>query len=377
MRIGILGGGVAGLTLAATLARASCEVVLYEQAAHFEDIGAGVQLSPNATSVLRELGFDLHRLEAERPTAIDVHSFKGPRLMSLPIAQSDQAPYLHIHRADLIALLSAAAERAGVTFKMKSQAKIGCDQAGFFMAVGAKNNRFDLCVAADGVHSAEAGALRGPAIPKGTAWRALGASVDLPSWARNAPRVIIGPKRHIVTYPLRGGEVVNIVAVENHIYDQKDGWAHAIDGDVLRAAFADFGADATALLAPITSARRWTLNTHIGAVMTGPTGAPIIGDAALTMLPFMAQGASLAIEDAGRLARDIVDGAAGWAEGSATARAARRLAVQKLASANGRAFHRYPPFLGGVYHGLMAAMGRVVPQTLARRAAWVYDHREI
>ena len=259
---------MAGLTLAATLARASCDVTLFEAATHFEDIGAGIQLSPNATSVLDALGFDLSALPAMRPDVIEVHSFKGPRLMSLPIAQNAHAPYLHLHRADLIEFLVDTAQRAGVKMAMNSRGLIEKDKQGFSLKLGKQKQRFDLCIAADGVHSATARGAHLGKETRGTAWRAVIKASAVSDWARSTPSLIIGKARHIVTYPIRDGALINIVAVEDRIYDAKDGWDIKVPVDHLRTTFSDFGPQALDLLRNVTTTRRWALNTHIAVSYT-------------------------------------------------------------------------------------------------------------
>ena len=185
----------------------------------------------------------------------------------------------------------------------------------------------------------------------------------------------MGARRHIVTYPLRGGALINLVAVEEVTGQAEQGWSHAADPAELRGIFSDFGKSTHALLQSVRSVRRWALCPHDHAMMEGAFGQPVIGDAALTMLPFMAQGAGMAIEDAFELAEDLGDGHKGWSANSARIRKERKEAVMKAARSNGRIFHFYPKLIGPFYHMGMAIAGRLSPHKLSRRYAWIYEDR--
>ena len=373
--VAIIGGGIAGLTAAVGLAKIGWRVSVFEAAHKFEDVGAGIQLSQNATYCLMQLGLDLSQLPAMRPDATELYSFKGPRLMTVRHDQSGDAPYLQTHRADLIAFLVTAAETAGVEIHLSAEAVIKAkDHGQYHVDVNGAEHNFELVVSADGVHST---AVARDDHPKSSAvaWRGLIDRDLAPDRFKSGPQVILGPRRHIVTYPLRDGALINLVAVEEVSGEAEQGWLHSADPAELRAIFADFGHATHELLQSVRSVRRWALTPHTHAEMVGQFGQPVIGDAALTMLPYMAQGAAMGIEDAFALTKDIEGGPMGWVRSTADARATRKEQVMKAARANGRLFHLYPKVIGPFIHFGMALIGRIFPKYLTHRYAWIYEER--
>ena len=230
LSIAIVGAGIAGLTAATALARRGASVTVHERADALREVGAGLQLSPNALRVLDAL--DLWpRLQAvsvpsERVELRDSSARLVARLDLARYRPKDR--FRLVHRARLLELLADAARDAG--------ARILLDQD------IATPPQADLVVGADGVKSRMRPLLNGPEIPfftGQTAWRAVIADEN----AANAPeaQVFMGPGRHLVSYPLAGG-LRNIVAVLETRDWQDEGWSHPDDPANLRAAFARFGA---------------------------------------------------------------------------------------------------------------------------------------
>lgn len=355
----VLGAGVAGLACAAALARRGHHVTVLEQAPALGEVGAGVQIAPNGARVLDALGVDVPSVPGRAVTLIDGPS--GRRLLRMPL----RAPFHLMHRADLIDGLACAAETAGVRL-MTGTAVVSVDGETVTLASGATLG-FERLVGADGARGAarryvapdHAGAFTGQ-----VAWRALVPGGD----ADAGSTVHVGPGRHLVTYPLRGGRSTNVVAVEERTGWAAPGWSHADDPDRLRAAFADFAAPVPDLLARVGTVHLWGLMDHGTTPRWRRGGVTLIGDAAHPTLPFLAQGANLALEDAWTLAAQWAD-PAGW-EAARRPRVARAL---REARANARNYH-----LTGarrtLAHAALRAAGRVAPGAMMRRYDWLYGH---
>ena len=206
------------------------------------------------------------------------------------------------------------------------------------------------------------------------AWRGLVPAERLPAEAA-APvtRVTMGPGRHLVSYPLRGGTLVNLVAVEERAAWTAEGWTTPADPDDLRRAFAGWGGTAGALLAGVEACFLWGLFDHAPLPAWTAGRLTLLGDACHPMLPFLAQGASMALEDAWVLAAEL-DRAADPAAGLAAYAAARRpraTRVQRAAARNGRIFHLRPG-LRGPAQAALAAASALAPGWLAGRFDWLY-----
>ena len=278
-----------------------------------------------------------------------------------------EGDYRVLHRARLIEVLAEGARQAGVALRLGEAAEP--DSGGGFT------------FAADGLHSTFRAALNGFAEPRftgQTAWRALIADTDAGSGAALADaapvevEVFMGPGRHLVSYPLPGG-LRNIVAVEERAAWTEEGWHHEGDPAALRASFAGFGGPVPDWLARVDRAHLWALIRHPVAGRWHGDGVALLGDAAHPTLPFLAQGANMALEDAWVLA-DCVDRVG--ADGLAAYQAARLPRVRRIvaaAEANARHYH-----LSGaralVGHAGLRLLERVAPRLLVRRFDWLYRH---
>lgn len=356
----MIGGGVAGLTFALAAARRGAGVTVFEQAEALGDVGAGLQLSPNAMRVFAALGLSTAKdLPANRPGHVEICDMRtGWPLMQQIHGAPGGHPYLQTHRADLIGHLADAVKAAE-----------GAVELGTAVSAGGRNINgrvFDHVVTANGVRgrtNRAAARFTGQ-----VAWRALVPGQGEPTHTR----VYIGPGRHMVTYPLRGGDLINLVGVQNEQDWQGEGWDHDGSADDFRAAFSPACDDLTSLLTRVQQVRRWALFAHEEVAMTTPEGRPIIGDAAQTMLPFVAQGAAMAVEDAWSLAAAL-DGACGLEEWSLR-RADRRAAVMRAALANGRVFHEARPWFLPFHRLGMWGLGKIWPGFGATRLKWLYDY---
>lgn len=307
----VAGGGIAGLAAAVAARAANWEVRLFEQAQEFSEVGAGLQLGPNATRVLREWGL-LERLQplAWQPPRLSVRdALDGRELGSLALGASAQqrygAPYLTVHRADLHATLLQAAGDAGAW--LRTGLRIAAVRADGELAQahleGGALVEADALAIADGVWSRLREQLvgDGPAPATGhVAYRALVPMAQLPATLRGQEvQAWLGPQMHLVRYPVRAGEALNVVGfIEGRA---GAGWDHAVHADALRAAVAGLCGELQALVDAVEVWRMWPVHDRppvAGAAEMARGRAVLLGDAAHPMRPYLAQGAGMAIEDA-------------------------------------------------------------------------------
>ena len=357
----IAGGGIAGLAAALACARAGVEVRVFERAAQFSEVGAGLQLGPNATRRLVSLGLGepLRKL-AFFPSWLSVRSAaNGTPLAQLTLgdelAARYGAPYATMHRADLQDMLLAAVRAAGV--ELQSGAPIDSvattSQAVTLSTLSTTGIECDALVGADGLWSRVRQHVTSDPAPSPTghlAYRGLAKQASLPASLRQDDvRVWLGPRLHVVAYPVRRGELLNVVAiVQGHSAGDLTGWDRPGIASQLHAALGAMCAPLRDLVHAIDGWRLWSL--HDRPPMSGPQEMAsgriaLAGDAAHPMRPYLAQGAAMAIEDAVELARCLgMVKQAGSDVPLALARYAlnrwqRAARVQARARRNGRIFH--------------------------------------
>lgn len=375
----ILGAGIGGLTAAVALARRGARVTVLEQAPAITEVGAGLQISPNGVRVLEALG----QGEAARDRAVHGHGVwlrdgvSGHEVIDFNFDKvAPGATFLLFHRADLIDLLADAARDAGVTIRcgVRVERVIPSLTTAQVQLVGEGAQEMGFIIGADGLRSVAHRAMNGARDPFFTgqvAWRAT-----VPATGREPAEatVYMGPGRHMVTYPLRGGTMVNLVAVEERDAWADEGWTHQDDPDNLRRAFSGFCDDAQALLERVDRVHLWGLFRHPVAVNWHYGHCALLGDAAHPTLPFMAQGAVMAIEDAWVLAacldRDGPDA------GPARYQQLRRARCEKIvnaASRNARNYHYANPVARRLGHEALRVAGRLAPRQVFNRFRWIYD----
>jgi len=358
----IAGGGIGGLAAALACARAGCDVRLYEQAAAFSEVGAGVQLGPNAVRRLQAFGLGAALdAVAARPVSLSVrHAITGRELAALPLnpgmAARYGAPYCTVHRADLHGvLLDALSQDGRVRLKTASPVRAVRQDAGCVTLSLAADLEVegDLLVGADGLWSAvrEQVLGDGTATPSGqVAYRALVDQQALPATLRSQQVTAwLGPRLHVVAYPVRRGELLNVVAIVQSEYrGQAQDWDQDAVAAGLHTAMGTTCAAVRDLVQAMPHWRLWVLNARApvrGADAMVRGRVALLGDAGHPMLPYLAQGAGMAIEDAAELGNLLtMTSAAALDVPLALSRYAlnrwQRVArVQARALRNGRIFH--------------------------------------
>jgi len=380
LKVTIIGGGIGGLAASVALARKGARVRVLEQSGTITEAGAGIQIGPNGAAVLGALGLsrELNRI-GTCARVIELRDYRAGRsVLQFDLARLNAANgYFFVHRADLIELLADAARNAGVEISLSSEAvSINCADSPFVKTRDGAISRPAILIGADGIHSLVREFLNGREAPFFTghaAWRAVvPANRDL----RGTARVFMGPGRHLVTYPLRGGASMNVVAVHERRDWVDESWSHTDDPANLRDAFGDFCPEVGELLEEVQTVCLWGLFRHRVAPVWHSDCITILGDAAHPMLPFLAQGAVMAIEDAWILA-DSLERAEDAANGLALYRKRRHRRVARVvaaASRNARYYHlRFPPFRLAA-HAALGLVGAVAPGAISRKFDWLYGH---
>ncbi len=380
----VLGAGVAGLAVARALALRGAQVTVLEQADAVREVGAGLQVSPNGAVVLRALGLG-EALETASMRARAVELRDGPSgdlVVRLDVARArpDQG-YHFLHRADLIALLLEGARDVGVTLRLLqrvAEVDLSGPRPAWRTETGDRGET-GLLIGADGLHSKTREALQGKAAPVFTrqvAWRTIIPEVPgVPDLAE----VFMGPGRHLVSYPMRGGTLRNIVAVEERERWVEEGWNLRDDKMDVQMAFEGFCPRVQGWLDQVQDVWLWGLFRHPVArrwqAVQAAGAVAILGDAAHPTLPFLAQGACMALEDAWVLADSLArhdTQAAGLAAYQA-ARAPRCTRIVAAANTNARAYHLSGPLRGLAHLGLRLGSS-LAPDFALNRFDWLYGH---
>lgn len=380
----IAGGGIGGLAAAIALARKGWPVTLLEKHKKAPEEGAGIQLGPNGTRILHELGIATHlkHLIAE-PRGIRVmDGVSGSLLTHLPLGQSIAekygSPYWVLHRADLHAAMTAVIlEMQSINFQTDSEvvnAISDSDGVGVYLKDGRHLSGCAL-IAADGIWSNVRTQIlkRSPLLFSGKcALRAVIPSNDLPDELfRTDTTLWLRPSSHIVHYPVRGGREIAITAIFDDDM-QSQNWSEPVDLTSLSSRTALFPSKLKALLAKPYLWRKWSLYTHNETNPLVSQRISLLGDAGHPILPFLAQGAVMALEDAAVLAtvldktsnRDIPQSLALYA----TLRYKRVQSIQKASAQNGRIYH-----YAGMYRIFRNLALKILPPSfILSRYNWIY-----
>ncbi|NWG23726.1 MAG: FAD-dependent monooxygenase [Pseudorhodoplanes sp.] len=386
----IAGAGIGGLTAALALAQAGFRAVVFDQAKTLEETGAGIQLSPNATQVLIGLGLhDRLQPKAALPEGVAVHSAKqASEIARIPLGEAFAfrygAPYWILHRADLQgALVDAVRANPDISLRLGIKVEDFVVHANGVTvqlsgSIGADQEHGIALVAADGLWST----LRTqfdelpPRFAERTAWRALVPVERVPEEFR-APLVHLwlAPDAHLVHYPVRAGREINIVAIIRDRWQSRS-WSAPGSRQEVVAQFPQrtWAPQARAMLALPETWLKWSLYDRPPRRIWTRGPVALLGDAAHPMLPFLAQGAAMAIEDAATLAHCMRASESDPAKAMRTyagLRRARTARVQNAARFAGRMYQLSGP--SAVLRNIaLAAMGG---ERLRERYDWIYSWR--
>ena len=386
----VAGAGIGGLATALALQGLGLQTQVWEQSASFGEVGAGIQLGPNVIRILRHwgLGDALHQQAVQPLALLSCDALSGQELGRLDLQAAAiryGAPYLTIHRADLQALLLAALDTSKVSTTLGqalSDVSLGADGSLVVTNTRGERRQPDALIGADGLWSQvrELWGTQDIPLPTGHwAYRALLPTRLLPPrWREPLIRVWMAPGLHAVHYPVRRGEWLNVVVlVEGRPRTAQASWDVPLDPAEIRedvqTALRGLCHDLHDVLRPIETWRAWPLWARrplANADQMARGRVALLGDAAHPMLPYLAQGAGMAIEDAWQLAQsvqahgrqNVVAALAAYAQ----ARWARNARVQRQAQRNGIIFHARGPLAWGRNTALRLAGARLMDQP------WLY-----
>jgi salicylate hydroxylase len=379
-RVLIAGGGIGGLTCALALARRQMDVHVFEQAASFGEIGAGIQLSPNCVRVLHELGLEPRlRPIAFLPEGTQMRDWKTGKLISAnPLGAAAVAtygfPYYHVHRADLMgALVAHAREQPNLHLHPGARCEgFVQTERDVEIRISRENDQQRymgaLLVGADGIHSVTRSQLFGEQAPRFTgnvAWRALVPVERLPEALVNPVATVwMGPGKHFVHYYVRAGALVNCVCVIEKKGWEVESWTQRGDRSELADDFAGWHDTVRVLIDNMDpdACYKWALFDRPPMPQWSDGRVTLLGDACHPTLPFMAQGAAMAIEDAAVLAACVGDtnDVAQALRRYESLRRARTSRIQLGSRGNARLFHLRPPYSWLRNRALGKARGNVM-----------------
>ncbi|GAA0484362.1 FAD-dependent monooxygenase [Parasphingorhabdus litoris] len=390
MKAVIVGGGIGGLNAALCFNHFGWDVEILEQASQLEEVGAGIQISPNGMQVLRALEIDKPIASTSFiPRATQFRMGQSGRVimtqdMGERLEKKWGAPYLHVHRADLVSVMADMLDarcpgsvRLGTTVTGYGQD----DQKAWAKLDDNTTVEGDIIVGADGIKSIIRTQMLGPENPRFTgnvAWRAV---VPVAKLDRNMPlpvaSVWLGDGKHAVTYLLRGGALANLVGVVERDDWHQESWTEQGTREQAMADFADWHPTITTLLEQADQHYRWALFDRDPLDQWVDGRAVLVGDAAHPMLPFMAQGAVQAMEDGYVLARNLTehDNHETALHQFFNARRDRTATVQKAARRNMEIFHqRTASGKLSTYGSMWLADKMPGQEAFDAQMAWLYGH---
>jgi salicylate hydroxylase len=351
----IAGAGIGGLTLALALARRGITVRVLEQSEELNELGAGIQISANASRILHTMALESELAkvgffpEEGQMRHWQTGAVVGSRSLGRESVERYGFPYYHLHRADFQQILGTALREAQPdALVLGARVENTTQNARSVTVHTANGDSFsgDVLIGCDGIHSRVRDAIIGPQEPEFTrtmAWRATVPAARLPEGlVRPVASNWLGPGGHFVHYYIRAGELVNCVGARDCDEWIKESWFEPGDPDQMRADFAGWHSDLQQLMGEITECFRWGLFDRKPLKRWSFGRISLLGDACHAMLPFMAQGAVMSIEDAWVLSR-LLSGSPAHVEAALlryqSMRMNRTAIVQGMSRDNIKLFH--------------------------------------
>jgi 2-polyprenyl-6-methoxyphenol hydroxylase-like FAD-dependent oxidoreductase len=305
--VAIIGGGIGGLAACLALHRRGIAATVYEQAGHLSEIGAGLTLSPNALKAFRALGVEDAALTIGWQAAHQViRSWRSGRVIARQSRQSGVADrfgatFLTIHRADLLDVFARALPQGAVRLDAACTGVAAGNGVAVVRFADGAEIEADVVVGADGIHSAVRESLFGPDAPHFTGcvcWRGLVPREALPASLRESDNTSWwGPNGHVVHYLVRRGELVNFVAHYNSDAWTEESWTRECDRAELMETYARWHPSLSRLFESSERYYKWALYDRDPLDAWGRGRATLLGDSAHPMLPYLGQGACMAVED--------------------------------------------------------------------------------
>jgi salicylate hydroxylase len=386
-KVTVIGAGIGGLTTVSALLARGIEATAYDQAEVLTEVGAGVQITPNGVKVVRDLGLEPQFLKfGFKPDAIVGRDWQsGKTVFRTPLGSVCErlygAPYIQIHRADLQRLLRESVADSAV--KLSSQCVEVRKERDSAVAKFADDREVesDLIVAADGVKSPIRQTLFGDSAPRFTGhicWRCL-VPFESPNFDLVSPDTSIwfGPNGHVVTYYVKAGKSVNIAAILETGTWQEESWNVRSTKEELAAAYSGWHPKLQRLFAQAEEVYRWGLFVRDPMPSWTIGRITLLGDAAHPMLPYLSQGAAMAMEDGLVLARMLSKHKTSIAAalgGYETLRVPRATRVQLTSHEQGKKNHLVSPWARLRRDVVYRIRNLINPQKTGLSAGWVYAH---
>ncbi len=387
MKVAVIGAGLGGLTAALALQSKGLDVTVYEQAAAIREVGAGIQLSPNAMHVFAQLGLDAAiKKIAFEPDAHVVRSWKTGAVISQTnmkgvYQDTYGAGYFGMHRADLQSILAGALPSERVVLGKKCVDLAMSDEDCRLTFDDGTDARCDVVVGADGIHSTVRAQLFGTESPRFTGnicWRGLVPTAALPKGlVPTDMSAFFGPHASIVTYYVRGGEYINWIAMAEEDSWREESWSIEVDPSEVAGRYDGWCPIVEQLLAVTTRCNKWALFDRDPLTHWTKGRATLVGDAAHPMLPYLAQGACMAVEDGYALATLLAAHPADpqtALQRYEAARKPRTTRVQLTARARSKINHKASPqaqFLRNIGYAIRK---RLKPSEHAYKTEWIYGY---
>lgn len=386
----VAGGGIGGLTLALALEQRGFEVEVLEARDRPEGTGTGLALYANSTRILRNLGLEPQLRAIGHQTAAVAwrNGLTGKPVASVDIGdyheQTFGAPSIDVHRGDLHKLLwDAASERANIRLRAgESVVDLQQDEArATVLTSSGRSLSSTAVVGADGIHSRVrevAFDLPAPRYTGQIAWRAIIPRSALPPDLQEPVFTFwLGRDRHLLQYPVRGGELVNIAAFIEREHAPAESWTQRGDPDEFRAAFAGWAPPVKALLGRVEDCFLLSLYEHQMPASWSKGRVALLGDACHAMLPHAGQGAGMAIEDARVLANSLAaqkDDVAGALRAYSAARTDRVRMVMETVKSLGRSYRIANPIARLGFRLSLGMMSRFRPTAFQDRMSWIWGY---
>jgi len=385
-RVAIIGGGIGGLAAALALERRGAEVVVCEQSGALSEIGAGLNLTPNAIKAFRALGIE-QEIEAigSGSEFLMIRSWKSGRYISRmrrgDYRKTFGAPNLAVHRADLLEVLAGALQTTEIRPGMRCTAVATGDRGAVARFADGGEIEADIVVGADGIHSVVRNSLFGADMPRFTGcicWRGMAEVGAVPRDINIADGTMwMGPHGHVVHYLVRRGDLLNMVAHFDSDAWTEESWTRECDVSEVMTTYAEWNSALTRLYPCSTRWYKWALYDREPLERWSKGRATLLGDSAHAMLPYLGQGAAMAVEDGCVLAAmiaqhpgDLDAALAGYEKLRAPRARAAVLGSRERAKENHLA-SRFAQFKRDVTFALRERFG--IDKT-AFQAAWLYDY---